>query len=99
MLELIPVLGEVISRDIWEAYIIYYILWEAAWPSGQRIGLAILLSWVRVPLWPLAGFVLGRSELKSLAGNACKQPTGCLLPVGVLKSCLCCICVFELFVF
>ena len=40
---------------------------EAAWPSGQRVGLAIWQSWVRVLLWPLAGFVIGRPELKSLA--------------------------------
>ena len=26
---------------------------EAAWPSGQRVGLAIQRSRVRVPLWPL----------------------------------------------
>ena len=37
---------------------------EAAWPSGQRVGLAIRRSRVRVPLWPLAGFVLGRPEFK-----------------------------------
>ena len=37
---------------------------EVAWPSGQRVGLAIGRSRVRVPLWPLAGFVLGRPEFK-----------------------------------
>ena len=37
---------------------------EAAWPSGQRVGLAIRRCRVRVPLWPLAGFVLGRPEFK-----------------------------------
>ena len=37
---------------------------EAAWPSGQRVGLAIQRSRVRVPLWPLAGFVLGRPEFE-----------------------------------
>ena len=31
---------------------------EAAWPSGQRVRLAIRRSRVRVPHWPLAGFVL-----------------------------------------
>ena len=36
----------------------------AAWPSGQGVGLEIRRSWVRIPLWPLAGFVLGRPELK-----------------------------------
>ena len=37
---------------------------EAAWPSGQRVGLAIRRSRVRVPLRPLTGFVLGRAEFK-----------------------------------
>ena len=32
---------------------------EAAWPSGPRVRLAIRRSRVRVPHWPLAGFVLG----------------------------------------
>ena len=40
---------------------------EAAWPSGQRVGLAIRRSRVQVPLWPLAGFVFGRPEFKSSA--------------------------------
>ena len=40
------------------------LLEEAAWPRGQRVGLAIRRSRVRVPLWPLAGFVLGRLEFK-----------------------------------
>ena len=34
-----------------------------AWKSSQRVGLAIWRSRVRVPLWPLAGFVLGRPRL------------------------------------
>ena len=42
-------------------------LMEAAWLSGQHIGLTIWRSWVRVPLWPLTGFVLGRPKFKSLA--------------------------------
>ena len=37
---------------------------EAAWPSGQLVRLAIRRSRVRVPPWPLAGFVLGRPEFK-----------------------------------
>ena len=37
---------------------------EAAWPSDQRV---VRRSRVRVTLWSLAGLVLGRSELKSLA--------------------------------
>ena len=40
---------------------------EAAWPSGQRVGLAIRRSRVQVPLWLLAGFVFGRPEFKSSA--------------------------------
>ena len=40
---------------------------EAAWLSGQRAGLAILWSQIRVPLWLLAGFVLSCPELKSSA--------------------------------
>ena len=44
-------------------------LLEAAWPSGQRVGLAFRRSRVRVPLLPLAGdgFVLGRPKFKSSA--------------------------------
>ena len=40
---------------------------EEVWPSGQRVGLSIRRSRVRVPLWRLAGFVLGRPEFKSSA--------------------------------
>ena len=42
-----------------------YCIFEAAWLSGQCVGLTIRWSWDRVSLWPLAGFVLGRPELKS----------------------------------
>ena len=35
--------------------------------SGQHVGLAIQRSPVRVPLWPLAGFVLSCPKFKSLA--------------------------------
>ena len=44
-----------------------YLRHEAAWPSGQPVGLTIRRSRVRVPLWPLAGFVSNRPEFKSLA--------------------------------
>ena len=40
---------------------------DAAWPSGQCIRLTIWQSRVRVPLWPLAGFVLSCPEFKSSA--------------------------------
>ena len=51
--------------------------WKAAWPSGQRVVLAIRQSRVRVVLWPLAGFVLCRPEFKTSATP--------VLPVGVLN--------------
>ena len=40
---------------------------DAAWPSGQCIRLTIWQSRVRVPLWPLAGFVLSCPEFQSSA--------------------------------
>ena len=40
---------------------------EAAWSSGQRIGLIIPRSQAQVRLWPLAVFVLGHPEFKSSA--------------------------------
>ena len=40
---------------------------EAAWPGGQRVGLIIPCSQVRVHLWPLAVFVPGRPEFKTSA--------------------------------
>ena len=40
---------------------------EVVWPSGQRAGLAIWRTHVRVPLWRLAGFVLVYPEFKSSA--------------------------------
>ena len=41
---------------------------EAAWPraSGERVGLAIRQSLVRILLWPLAGFVLSQSVSQSI---------------------------------
>ena len=60
------------------------------WPSGQRVGLAIQESWVQVPLWPLAGFVLGLPEFKSLAIANWLPPAS-----WGYKSCY---VVFELFV-
>ena len=58
---------------------------EAAWPSGQHVRLAVQRSQVRVPLWPLAGFVLGHPEFKSSATLVNSQLHGCLLPLGVLN--------------
>ena len=41
---------------------------EAAWPSGQRVGLVVISrSQVRVGPWPLAGFFLSRPEFRSSA--------------------------------
>ena len=62
---------------------------EAAWPSGQRVGLAIRRSRVRVPLWPLAGFVLGRPEFKFSATLVNSQLVA-FCPLGFLIL-LCCI--------
>ena len=48
-------------------YTVHNFLLEAAWPSGQLVGLWIRQSWVWIPLWSLAGFVLGCPNFKSLA--------------------------------
>ena len=62
---------------------------EAAWPSGQRVGLAIRRSRVRVPLWPLAGFVLGRPEFRSSATLVNSQPVAfCHLEFLILLCCI-----------
>ena len=66
---------------------------EAAWPSGQRVGLAIRRSRVRVPLWPLAGFVLGRPEFRSSATLVNSQPVAsCQLGFLILLCCIWIIC-------
>ena len=44
---------------------------EAAWPSGQRVGLAIQRSRVRVPLWPLASLRSRRLEVVGERENGC----------------------------
>ena len=56
---------------------------DAACLCDQRVGLAIPRSRVRVPLWPLAGFVLGRPELKSSATLENSQLVASL-PAGFL---------------
>ena len=56
----------------------------AAWPSGQRVELAIQRCRVRVPLWPLAGSVFGRPELKSLATVNSKLVASCQLGFSIL---------------
>ena len=62
---------------------------EAAWPSGQRVGLAIRRSRVRVPLWPLAGFVLGRPEFKFSATFVNSQLVAfCQLGFLILLCCI-----------
>ena len=61
----------------------------AAWPSGQRVGLAIRRSQVRVPLWPLAGFVLGRPEFKFSATLVNSQLVAfCQLGFLILLCCI-----------
>ena len=62
---------------------------EAAWPSCQRVGLAIRRSRVRVPLWPLAGFVLGRPEFKFSTTLVNSQLVAfCLLGFLILLCCI-----------
>ena len=62
---------------------------EAAWPSGQRVGLAIRRSRVRVPLWPLAGFVLCRPEFKFSATLVNSQLVAfCQLGFLILLCCI-----------
>ena len=62
---------------------------EAAWPSGQRSGLAIRWSRVRVPVWPLAGFVLGRPEFKFSATLVNSQLVAfCQLGFLILLCCI-----------
>ena len=66
---------------------------EAAWPSGQRVGLAIRRSRVRVPLWPLAGSVLGRPEFKFSAMLVNSQLVAfCQLGFLILLCCIWIIC-------
>ena len=63
------------------------------WPSGQRVGLAIRRSRVRVPLWPLAGFVLGRPKFKFSATLVNSQLVAfCQLGFLILLCCIWIIC-------
>ena len=62
---LIQNFGEKIRCIMGNVEVAYSQIGRAARLGGQRIGLAIRRSWVRVQLWPLAGFVLGRPEIKS----------------------------------
>ena len=64
---------------------------EVAWPSGQRVGLAIRRSRVRVLFRPLAGFVLGRPEIKSSA-----TPVNSQIVASCQLGFLSCSVVFEL---
>ena len=69
------------------------LIWEAAWPCGQGVGLAIRRSRVRVPLWPLAGFVLGRPEFKFSATLVNSQLVAfCQLGFLILLCCIWIIC-------
>ena len=54
------------------------------WPSGKSSELAIQRSLVQVPPGPLAGFVHGSDEFKSLATLVNSQQV-CLRPVGILN--------------
>ena len=62
---------------------------EAAWPSGQCVGLAIRRSRARVSLWPLAGFLLGRPEFKFSATLVNSQLVAfCQLGFLILLCCI-----------
>ena len=62
---------------------------EAAWPSGQCVELAIRRSRVRVLLWPLAGFLLGRPEFKFSATLVNSQLVAfCQLGFLILLCCI-----------
>ena len=70
---------------------------KAAWPSGQRVGLAIRRSQVRVLLWRIAGVALSCLEFKS-------SPTLVHVNSQVAASCqlgflilLCCIWIIICF--
>ena len=66
---------------------------EAAWPNGQRVGLAIRRSRFGVPLWPLAGFALGRPEFKFSATLVNSQLVAfCQLGFLILLCCIWIIC-------
>ena len=53
------------------------------WPSDQCIRLAIQQSLVRVPLWPLAGFVSQWPQVQIVRPN---DQLVCLQPVGILND-------------
>ena len=81
------------AHEVWDHYDDYWLLIidivEAAWPSGQRVGLAIRRSWVRVPLWPVAGFVLCRPEFKFSATLVNSQLVAlCQLEFLILLCCI-----------
>ena len=57
---------------------------EGAWPSGQRVGLAIRWSRVRGPALATC-WICSRSCQVQILGHACKWPAVCVLPVGVFK--------------
>jgi len=70
---------------------------EEAWPSSQRVRLAIRRSQVRVPLWPLAGFVVGRRQFRSSATLINSQlVASCQLGFLILLCCIRIIC-FQVF--
>ena len=57
------------------------------WQRGRVVSASDSRSWVRVPLWPLAGFVRGRLEFKSLARLVNSQlVASCQLPHVMLYS-------------
>ena len=58
---------------------------EATWLRGQHVGFAVHKSQIHIPLWPLAGLVLGLPEFKSTAMLLISQPVGsCEVGVVIL---------------
>ena len=68
-----PDIQVVIRLTLLWNYTVHNFSLKAAWPSSQPVGLRIRWSWVWIPLWSLAGFVLGHPDFKSPAMLVCSQ--------------------------
>ena len=58
--KIILLLVGVLLRSLKKTIVIIQNLKETSWPTREHVGLAIRWSWVRVPLYRLAGFFPGR---------------------------------------
>ena len=70
-----------------------YGLWEEKWPIAKNVGFVIRWSPSSGPALAACWFCSRSSPIK-IHGHTCKQPTGCLMPVGALNSYV----AFDLFV-